>query len=169
MQFIQNVSKEGIAVGRHFDAGENSMLIQILDPAETFPTPKHKFKEVHQFEFLDLEHEAIGTDLEDCICSDEQAAQLVALLKHAQEERMQVVVHCHAGLCRSGAVAEVGVIMGFADTGRFRLPNRLVKGKMLTVLGLDPNTPGRFDAFEEADGTMASSDIIKIVNSEYGG
>ena len=53
--WIQNVSLADIPKGFHIAAGENSMLIQIVDPAMEFPTPKYKFKEVHQFEFLDLE------------------------------------------------------------------------------------------------------------------
>ena len=48
---------------------------------------------------------------------------------------MQVVVHCHAGVCRSGAVCEIGVMMGFNDTEVFRSPNLLVKHKMMQVLG----------------------------------
>jgi predicted protein tyrosine phosphatase len=40
------------------------------------------------------------------------------------------MVHCVAGLCRSGAVTEVGVMMGFEDTHRYRNPNVFVK-KML--------------------------------------
>jgi len=67
--------------------------------------------------------------------TDAQAAELVRLLQHAWENRMNVVVHCHAGVCRSGAVAEVGVMMGFADCERFRIPNLLVKHKMMKLLG----------------------------------
>jgi hypothetical protein len=48
---------------------------------------------------------------------------------------MNVVVHCFAGICRSGAVCEVGVMMGFNDTGRFRAPNLLVKHRMMRALG----------------------------------
>ena len=48
---------------------------------------------------------------------------------------MNVVVHCHAGVCRSGAVAEVGVMLGFDDSESFRSPNLLVKHKMMKVLG----------------------------------
>jgi hypothetical protein len=48
---------------------------------------------------------------------------------------MNVVVHCYAGICRSGAVCEVGVMMGFQDTGRFRSPNLLVKHGMMRALG----------------------------------
>jgi hypothetical protein len=48
---------------------------------------------------------------------------------------MNVVVHCFAGICRSGAVCEGGVMMGFNDTERYRSPNLLVKHRMMKVLG----------------------------------
>jgi hypothetical protein len=65
---------------------------------------------------------------------------------------MNVVVHCHAGICRSGAVAEVGVMMGFADCERFRIPNLLVKHKMMRVLGWAYNANEKPD--DEAWRTM---------------
>ena len=74
-------------------------------------------------------------DLSEFAITDKQAAELVQLLKHALESRMNVVVHCHAGICRSGAVCEVGVMMGFNDCERFRAPNLLVKHKMMKALG----------------------------------
>jgi protein tyrosine phosphatase len=64
-----------------------------------------------------------------------QAQEIVRLLKHALQNRMNVVVHCMAGLCRSGAVAEVGVMMGFDDTKRFRSPNLMVKHSLMRALG----------------------------------
>ena len=107
MPWIENVSLGDIPRGRHHNAGENSMLIQIVDPAMEFPTPMHKFKEVHQFEFLDVEEK--DEVLEEAMkCSHEQAAELVRLLQHALDNRMNVVVHCVAGVCRSGAVCELG-------------------------------------------------------------
>ena len=48
---------------------------------------------------------------------------------------MNVVVHCHAGVCRSGAVCEIGVMLGFRDTEAFRSPNLLVKHRMMQALG----------------------------------
>jgi predicted protein tyrosine phosphatase len=141
MPWIENIPLENVAKGQHHDCGENSMLIQISDYDMAFPTPKHKFKEVHQFTFLDVEDdgetELIGRviDLSEFAITNAQAEQLVRLLQHAQENRMNVVVHCHAGICRSGAVAEVGVMMGFNDCERFRAPNLLVKHKMMRVLG----------------------------------
>ena len=127
--WIQNVSMSDIKSARHFEAGGNSMLIQIVDPAYEFPTPMKQFKEVHQFEFLDIE------EAHEFAVTQEQADRLVQLLQHALENRMHVVVHCHAGVCRSGAVCEVGVMMGFRDTEVFRAPNLLVKHKMMKALG----------------------------------
>jgi protein-tyrosine phosphatase len=134
MPWIQNCAADDIPKGFHVAVGENSMLIQITDPASWRPTPKHQFKEVHHFEFLDVEEK--DEVLEEAMkCSQEQANQIVALLQHALANRMNVVVHCFAGICRSGAVCEVGVMMGFNDTERFRSPNLLVKHRMMKALG----------------------------------
>ena len=133
MPWIQNVALADIPKKHHVAVGENSMLIQIVDPAMEFPTPAHTFKEIHQFEFLDLERDDnYGHEFK---ITDEQAAELVRLLQHALDNCMDVVVHCVAGVCRSGAVCEVGVMMGFKDTEAFRSPNLLVKHKMMKVLG----------------------------------
>lgn len=131
--WIQNVALSDVQKGFHRDPGTNSMLIQIVDPAMEFPTPKHQFKETHQFQFLDLEE---GDKFaEEFKITDTQAQQLVDLLRKAQDNDMNVVVHCVAGVCRSGAVCEVGVMMGFNDTFLYRSPNMMVKHKMLKVLG----------------------------------
>ena len=110
------------------------MLISITDPASWRPTPAHKFKEIHHFEFLDVEKND-HVDDELMKCSQTQANELVQLLQHALDNKMNVVVHCFAGICRSGAVVEVGVMMGFDDCEKFRSPNLLVKHKMMTALG----------------------------------
>jgi rhodanese-related sulfurtransferase len=142
MPWIQNVALADIPKGHHIRVGENSMLIQIVDPGMEFPRPLHQFKETHQFEFLDVEEK--DQVLEEAMkCSHEQAAELVRLLQHALDQRMDVVVHCHAGICRSGAVAEVGVMLGFDDAESFRSPNLLVKHRMMKALGwtYDSNEP----------------------------
>ena len=134
MPWIENVAASDIPIKFHHDAGPNSMLISIVDPASWRPSPAHTFKEIHNFEFLDVEKDDKVLD-EAMECSEEQAAELVRLLQHALDNRMNVVVHCFAGVCRSGAVCEVGVMMGFEDTGRFRSPNLLVKHRMMKALG----------------------------------
>ncbi len=142
MPWIQNVALSDIKKGFHINPGENAMLIQIVDPAYGFPESKYTFKEVHQFEFLDIEENDFALD-ESMRCSYEQAAELVRLLQHALDNRMNVIVHCMAGVCRSGAVCEVGVMLGFDDTEAFRSPNLLVKHRMMKSLGwtYDENEP----------------------------
>lgn len=127
--WIQNVSMHAVAKGHHIQPGPNAMLIQIVDPDMNHPQPAYPFAEVHRFKFLDVEE-----DSEQSI-STEQARQLVNCLQHAHDKRMNVIVHCVAGVCRSGAVAEVGVMLGFDDAEAFRAPNLLVKHKMMGVLG----------------------------------
>ena len=140
---IQNVALVDVRVGHHMNVGENSMLIQIVDPGMPFPVPKHKFKEVHQFEFLDVEKDSLDAEYSEFAITQDQANSLVNLLQHALANNFDVVVHCVAGVCRSGAVCEVGVMLGFKDTGVFRSPNLLVKHKMMNCLGwsYDKNEP----------------------------
>lgn len=142
MPWIQNIALSDVKKGFHINPGDNAMLIQIVDPPGDFPTPKYAFKEVHQFEFLDVEEKDEVLD-EAMRCSHEQAAELARLLQHALENRMNVIVHCHAGVCRSGAVTEIGVMLGFEDTEVFRSPNLLVKHRMMKALGwgYDENEP----------------------------
>lgn len=132
---IQNVALADVRTGNHMNVNENSMLIQIVDPCMTFPIPKHTFKEVHQFEFLDVEKDSPDAEYSEFAITQDQANQLVSLLQHALTNNFDVIVHCVAGVCRSGAVCEVGVMLGFKDTGVFRSPNLLVKHKMMKCLG----------------------------------
>ncbi len=127
---IQNVSLEEIKNGQHEDAGERGVLIQITDCGGSFPTPKVKFDKVFQFDFYDVDVVHIEGGPKPY-----HGEAIVDILKMALEERRNVVVHCHAGLCRSGAVAEVGVMIGFTDTNKLRLPNVLLKKHMMTALG----------------------------------
>lgn len=157
MPWIENVALADIPKGKHIRVGDNAMLIQIVDPDMKFPTPIYKFKETHQFRFLDIEQDGMANlgdgnmiDMSWGAIKDEQAAELVRLLQHALDNRMDVVVHCHAGVCRSGAVCEIGVMMGFQDTEAFRSPNLLVKHKMMKVLGwtYDENEPHTINGVE---------------------
>jgi predicted protein tyrosine phosphatase len=132
MPWIENVSFEGIEAGHHFEPGPNAMLIQIVDSKAEFPRPKRTFREVHRFKFDDVEEQlSWATPI-----SDEQAKEITKLLVHALDNKMNVVVHCMAGIYRSGAVAQVGVLLGFQDTEKFRDPNTLVMKKLLKALDL---------------------------------
>lgn len=162
--WIQNVALSDITKGFHINPGENAMLIQIVDPAMEFPTPLYKFKEVHQFEFLDLEvNDPWGEEFK---VTEVQAKELVDLLLKAYGQRMNVIVHCVAGVCRSGAVCEIGVMLGFEDTEVFRSPNLMVKHLMMKQLGwtYDENEPHTINGIE-----LESGLIIPTRNSEHPG
>jgi predicted protein tyrosine phosphatase len=131
--WIQNVSLSDITKGHHIDCGPNSMLIQIVDHDMSFPKALYQFKETHQFKFLDVE-EIEGGEAKYGP-KEHHAKALVELLQHAKKNRMNVLVHCVAGICRSGAVCEVGVMMGFQDSKSFRIPNLLLKKLMMQQLG----------------------------------
>jgi predicted protein tyrosine phosphatase len=133
IRWIENCSMSDIHLGHHSDLGNNTMLIRIQDPATEFKPTKYQFKEVHCFEFLDAEDDDGFPD--ETKISDEQAKQIVELLKSALDRSMNVIVHCHAGLCRSGAVAEVGNMIGFTAVDKLRIPNIRVKHKMMKALG----------------------------------
>ena len=133
MPWIENVAAADIPTGFHYDVGPNSMLISICDPAGWRPNAKQQFKERHDFEFLDAEDD--DREPEESKITDAQAEQIVELLQRALENRMNVVVHCTAGICRSGAVVEVGVMMGFNDCEKYRQPNLRVKHKLMKQLG----------------------------------
>lgn len=135
MPFIQNIAAADVPRAMHEDPGPNSMLISITDPGGWKPDAKHVFKERHNFEFLDIEKDTPCDD-EEMRCSPAQAAELAALLTRAFNEDMNVIVHCYAGICRSGAVCEVGTIIGFDDTHTYRQPNLLVKHGMMRALGM---------------------------------
>lgn len=132
--WIENIGFKEVQTGFHHDAGFNSMLIQIVDPGTEVPTPKFAFKEVRQFFFLDVENS--DTLLHAAAITNEDAKGIAEALQHAWNNHMNVVVHCHMGVCRSGAVAEVGTMMGFRDVGNFRAPNLMVKKKVMEQLGM---------------------------------
>ena len=144
MPLIENVSWDDVKHGNHTDMGDNAILIQISDPASFFPEPKAAFRAIDKFEFLDAEDTDIERYGEQPLISDYQANKLVCILQNALTDNMNVLVHCHAGICRSGAVVEVASMMGFTPTDRFRQPNLRVKRKMMQALGwtyTDEDTP----------------------------
>lgn len=130
--WIQNVSMADIVKGHHNLPDHRTVLIQIQDFGTwQFAIPKYKddFVAIHQFKFDDIE------DDNSVSIQDEQAEQLVSILRQAMNDGHNVIVHCHAGICRSGAVAEIGIMMGFDEPDRHRIPNLLVKRKIMRILG----------------------------------
>ena len=164
MPQIENISWDDCKNGWHYDCGPRAVLIQIADPATFFPTPKHDFFRTFQFEFLDAEDKDIERYGEEALFSDAQATQLVLILSAALGMEQNVVVHCHAGICRSGAVVEVASMMGFIPTDRYRQPNLRVKHKMMKALGWT------YDSEEkqyDVGGTMSAGGIMIPFGDAY--
>jgi predicted protein tyrosine phosphatase len=134
--WIENISLADVRRGYHYDPGFNSMLIQIVDPGVEFPKPKFQFRKTRQFFFLDVEDNEPDGCLYDAAITNADAKGIAEALQEAWREGMNVVVHCHMGVARSGAVAEVGTLMGFRDTEKFRVPNLMVKKKLMEQLGM---------------------------------
>lgn len=126
--WIQNVSLDDVIKAWHYDPGPNSVLISIVDHDMEHPPAKFPFKERFNFKFLDVEDE------QEHAVTPEQINRLASILIHAKRNHMNVVAHCVAGICRSGAVAEAGIAMGFEDTATTRIPNLRVKSMLLDSL-----------------------------------
>lgn len=138
MPFIENIAYIDVVKGDHLDPGPNSLLIQIVDiHLSECPKPKYTFSKTLQFAFVDAEK----TDeiFEEFGMKEIQAAQIAEALLTALREDTNVVVHCMAGLCRSGAVVECGIQLGFEETPNIRHPNVTVKNMILKQLGLTYN------------------------------
>lgn len=135
MSWILNCSRAAVERGEHAYEANNTWLIQISDPdnypGAKFVTPKFQFDRVLQLRFDDTEN----PDNPNSINAHE-VEEISEFLKDAWAQNKNVVVHCVAGICRSGAVAEVGVMMGFQDLGTHRIPNQLVKKRLRLELNI---------------------------------
>jgi len=137
MLFIENVPAIAIDRGTHRISAKSAILIQITEPDGMFPVPMKDFQRVFQFRIWDVVEpitDSLGRVLEPI--SDEDAQNLVLALQYAQENNLNVVVHCAAGICRSGAVTEIGTMLGFQSIHDNRLPNQAIKYGMMKALGL---------------------------------
>ena len=135
--WIENAAWADVIAGDHITAGDNAVLIQIIDPDHTFPLPKHHFKETYQFKFLDIERGMEGFDRFGI--KKEQARQLVDILYNAYAQQSNVVVHCFAGVSRSGAVVAAATLIGFQPVEKFRGPNRTVFELLAKIIEDDGN------------------------------
>jgi len=115
-----------------------TVAIQITDPGDTPPEPpEDAFVSRHSFQFLDAE-EPTQFFPEEKLISDTQAEEIASILIDALERDRDVLVHCVAGVCRSGAVVEVAEMLGFDECFRYRMPNVRVKRKLIEQFDLLP-------------------------------
>lgn len=126
--FIENVSFHGMQTGMHYDPGPYGIWISITDPAMTPAKPAFKFSEWHEFHFLDIDKTSADWDeMKEFAITKKDAEAIASILKRAFKHGNNVIVSCVAGMCRSGAVAQVAIDYGFRDTGVIRAPNVMVE------------------------------------------
>ena len=130
--WIENVSRDDIRHGWHNNPQNNTWLIQISDVGTQQPETKYSFDGVFKFWFNDVEDPSDAGAI-----SNVDASAIARILIAAKAHKKNVIVHCYAGICCSGAVVEVAVnYLWFQPTeGRNRIPNTLVKNKILDALG----------------------------------
>lgn len=135
MSWIVNCSRAAVKYGDHFHEPGKTWLIQISDcdnyPGAKFVEPQLEFGQVLQLRFDDTENESHPNAM-----NQHEAEMIAEFLKSALEQNQNVVVHCVAGICRSGAVVEVGIMLGFMDRFVHRIPNQLVKQKLRRELNI---------------------------------
>ena len=134
MAKVQNVSRHDIEVGNHIDSSR-AVLIQISDPDSEHPQPAKSFVRAYQYKFLDIE------DKDECLdpawrFNNVQADEISIVLQLCRLLGYDVVVHCHMGVCRSGAIAECAEALGFKYAGNGKTPNQAVKTLLMKSLGL---------------------------------
>lgn len=124
---------KAITQGFHYYVLSKTALIQIQDyyGLMKFATPIYPFVKTLQLRFDDDDIPNLESNI-----NQGQAKVIADFLVECLKQDINVVVHCHAGLCRSGAVAECGIILGFEGTETLRIPNVLVKSLVLKELGL---------------------------------
>ena len=133
---IENVSYIDIVDGNHTNRGEDTILIRILDTDNENPAePKSSFFKIISFKFLDCDENAGLND--KFLFNSDMAKEIVEIFEICKKENKNIVVHCTAGICRSGAITEVGEMFGFKVTknSNRRIPNTLVKKLLLSELG----------------------------------
>lgn len=152
MPKIQNIDIQDLVRGRYaISAPERTELIRILNDHGELDAhvPATAFLRTHVFVFLDIgdpprisplsapfesaEREDYGRAI-----TPPQARALVDILERALHAGHDLVVHCTAGVSRSGAVVEAAVRMGFEDPGTFRAPNARVLRLLLDAAEKSP-------------------------------
>lgn len=129
MTQIWNVGYHDIKKGDFKQPSKNDekILIQCVDPCLDFPIPlcAYPFKKIYQLEFSDVD--SPNDMVWPFRCRVKQAEEIVRALLEASENNYDVVVHCMAGVSRSGAIVEFAVNeLGFEDPETFRNPNKYI-------------------------------------------
>lgn len=119
-------------------APENTVLISITEPGRKARVPKG-YLDMLRLEFQD--YDSLRKHPEDAVLfTSTQAARIARFVRKHRELERNILIHCAAGISRSGAIAEalLQAFPEYKDTGWPRHPNGHVKSLMKRALGLVP-------------------------------
>lgn len=136
MPKIENCSRRQILDGTHKLDSNGSILISIVDPDHEYIIPKFdNFKEIYRFKFWDFDVNCPEEKRSE-LFNSEMAKQIINILMANFNNNINIIIHCSAGICRSGAITEIGSIIGFDPVHNNRMPNLLVKRLLMEQLNL---------------------------------
>lgn len=137
MSYISNFPGIAIIEGVH-PITNNMYLIRIFSSSgsnESKPKYHTYFKKIYQFRFDDLEKKYYDKNI---LFDSEMAKEIISILNDAIQNNIDVLVHCDAGISRSGAIVDIALDMGFKIFPKVnynRQPNSLVRKLLLNELG----------------------------------
>ena len=111
-----------------FKTTEDDWLISITDFNGSDVKVEFQFQRILFLKFNDTQKIGEGE------ISDAQALEIATFIKEAKARQKNIWVNCHAGICRSGAIASLLIDLGweYADSAESpgRIPNHLVYDKV---------------------------------------
>ncbi len=106
----------------------NSACISIVDPTEAYkPNISDKWQASLRIEMYDADTE------ENSCFTDQEAGQILDFIRLVQDCQIKnLIIHCHAGISRSAAVAKMAALILDADyPEHYSLYNKFVYSKLL--------------------------------------
>lgn len=134
MPWIANI---GHAAAEQWEPDGNTVCISITEPGIKARLPK--FVDMIRENFQD--YDSAKAHPENAVLfSGTQAARIARFARKHRENNRNILVHCAAGISRSGAVADalLQAFPEYEDKGWPRHPNGHVKSLMKRALGLVP-------------------------------
>ena len=131
---------------RNFTPGPNTVCVSITDPHRTGAKLPDGFADVlrltfHDYDSLDVMQYSYPENI--VLCTEADAGRIAAFAR--KHRGWNILVHCAAGISRSGAVVEtlLHAFPEYEDRGGRkygwpRSPNPLVVGLLRRALGLNP-------------------------------
>ena len=136
MPLIENCSLADYMAMKFSIDVDNAVAIRIADSdGEFYHTKWNKdFMKEHHFHFNDVEEPSAYGGSSRGLITEKQAFKIAQIIKECLEQNKHIIVHCMAGISRSGAVVEAARFYGFDVIEKYKIPNCAVKTRVIREL-----------------------------------